>query len=99
MSQGQDGAEMGEDEVADLEGVEVITTAVGDDGTVITDDLVAEVDRTGQVVATDERLEIDLPDGTVIVDETFSVADESGELVAIDEDTTVISPVEDAPEA
>jgi len=99
VSEGQDGAERSENEVVDLEGVEVITTAVADDGTVIIDDLVAEVDSAGHVVATDERVEIDLPDGTVIVDETFSVADESGELVAIDEDTTVISPVEDQPEA
>ncbi len=95
----QNGTEIGEDEVADLEGREVITTAVTDDGIVIIDDLVSEVDRTGHVVATDERIEIDLPDGTVIVDETFSVADESGELVAIDEDTTIISPVEDGSEA
>ena len=50
---------------------------------------------TGNVVATDELIEIDLPDGTVIIDETFSVADEDGELVAIDEDTTVLTPEDD----
>src|ERR1039458_3044656 len=46
-------------ERSDLEGVEVITTVVGEDGTVVIDDLVAEVDEEGHIVATDERLEID----------------------------------------
>ena len=79
-------------EQSDLEGVEVITAVIRDDGTVVIDDLVAEVDEEGHIVATDERLEIDKPDGTVIVDETFSIAGDDGELRAIDEETTVTEP-------
>jgi hypothetical protein len=79
-------------EQSDLESVEVITTVVGDDGTVVIDDLVVEVDQEGRVVATDERVEIDKSDGTVIVDETFSIADEDGQLRPIDEETTVTEP-------
>ena len=82
----------GDPEHSELEGVEVITTVVGDDGTVVIDDLVAEVDTEGNVVATDERIEIDRPDGTVIVDETFSIADGDGQLRTIDEETTVTEP-------
>jgi hypothetical protein len=87
-------AEVSDDhsEQSELEGVEVITTVVGEDGTVVIDDLVAEVDQQGHIVATDERLEIDKPDGTVIVDETFSIVDEDGELRTIDEETTVTEP-------
>lgn len=76
----------------DLESMEIITAAMQEDGTIVIDDLVAEVDPEGRVVATDERVEIDLPDGTVIVGETFSVADEDGDLVAIDEETTIFGP-------
>jgi hypothetical protein len=84
--------DLDEPEQRELEGVEVITTVVGEDGTVVIDDLVAEVDQQGHIVATDERLEIDKPDGTVIVDETFSIADEDGQLRTIDEETTVTEP-------
>jgi hypothetical protein len=82
----------GDAEQSELEGIEVITTVVGADGTVVIDDLVAEVDEGGHIVATDERVEIDKPDGTVIVDETFSIADEDGGLRPIDEQTTVTEP-------
>jgi len=82
----------GDSEESDLVGVEVITTVVSEDGTVVIDDLVAEVDEEGHIVATDERLEIDKPDGTVIVDETFSIAGDDGELRSIDEETTVTEP-------
>ena len=81
-----------ESEDSELEGVEVITMIVGEDGTVVIDDLVSQVDKAGHVVATDEELEIDKPDGTVIIDETFSIADEDGELRTIDEETTVTEP-------
>ncbi len=81
-----------ENEDSELEGVEVITMIVGEDGTVVIDDLVSQVDKAGHVVATDEELEIDKPDGTVIIDETFSIADEDGELRTIDEETTVTEP-------
>jgi alkyl sulfatase BDS1-like metallo-beta-lactamase superfamily hydrolase len=91
VSEGVDKAES-KAEQSDLEPVEVITTVVGDDGTVVIDDLVAEVDEKGNIVATDERVEIDKPDGTVIVDETFSIADEDGGLRTIDEETTVTEP-------
>jgi hypothetical protein len=85
-------AEVDDSEQSGLEGVEVITTVVGDDGTVVIDDLVAQIDEQGHVVATDERLEIDKPDGTVIVDETFSIAGDDGQLRSIDEETTVTEP-------
>jgi hypothetical protein len=77
---------------ATLETEEVVTVDVEDDGTVVVDDLVAEVDAQGNVIAADELTEVDLPDGTVIVDETFSVADDEGELTVIDEETEVVSP-------
>ena len=96
MSEDVDKTDAAESDVdaerSDLEGVEVITTVVGEDGTVVIDDLVAEVDEEGHIVATDERLEIDRPDGTVIVDETFSIAGDDGELRTIDEETTVTEP-------
>ena len=37
-----------------IEEVEVVTTAVGEDGTVVVDDLKALVDEDGNILATDE---------------------------------------------
>ena len=73
-----------------IEEVEVVTAAVGDDGTVVVDDLKALVDEDGNVLATDETIAVEGPDGTVVIDEVISVADEDGELVAIEEDIVVI---------
>ena len=70
--------------------VEVVSTAVGDDGTVVVDDLVALVDEDGNVLATDETIAVESPDGTIVVDEVIAVADDDGELVAIEEDVTVV---------
>ena len=63
------------DETDGIEEVEVITTAVGDDGTVVVDDLKALVDEDGNVLATDE---------------TIAVAGEDGELEVVEEDVLVI---------
>jgi hypothetical protein len=75
---------------ADIEEVEVVTTAVGDDGTVVVDDLKALVDDEGNVLATDETIAVEGPDGTVVVDEVLAVADDDGELVAVEEDVVVV---------
>jgi hypothetical protein len=74
----------------DIEEVEVITTAVGDDGTVVVDDLKALLDEDGNVLATDETIAVEGPDGTIVVDEVLSVVDDDGELVAIEEDVLVV---------
>jgi hypothetical protein len=78
----------------ELEEIEVITTVVGDDGTVVVDDLRAVVDGDGNVLATDETIAAEAPDGTIVVDEVISVADDDGELVPIEEDVAVIEPDE-----
>jgi hypothetical protein len=74
----------------ELEEVEVVTTAVGDDGTVVVDDLKAIVDEDGNVLATDETIAVEEPDGTIVVDEVIAVADDDGNLVAVEEDVVVV---------
>ena len=81
------------DDTADdtgIEEIEVVTTAVDEDGTVVVDDLKALVDEDGNILATDETIAVESPDGTVVIDEVISVADDDGELVAIEEDVVVI---------
>jgi hypothetical protein len=73
-----------------IEEVEVVTSAVGDDGTVVVDDLKALVDEDGNVLATDETIAAEGPDGTIVVDEVISVAGDGGELVAIEEDVVIV---------
>ena len=58
----------------------MVTTAVGDDGTVVVDDLKALVDEDGNVLATDETIAVEAPDGTIVIDEVIAVADDDGEL-------------------
>jgi len=76
----------------ELEEIEVITSVVGDDGTVVVDDLRAVVDADGNILATDETIAAEAPDGTIIIDEVISVADDDGDLVPIEEDVAVIEP-------
>jgi hypothetical protein len=78
------------DEHEDIEEVEVVTTAVDDDGTIVVDDLKALVDEEGNVLATDETIAVETPDGTIVVDEVIAVADDDGDLVAIEEDVVVV---------
>src|SRR3954452_24959194 len=73
-----------------IEEVEVVTTAVGDDGTVVVDDLKALVDEDGNILATDETIAVEAPDGTIVIDEVIAVADGDGELEVIEEDVVVI---------
>jgi hypothetical protein len=80
---------------AGIEEVEVVATAVDDDGTVVVDDLKALVDEDGNVLATDETIAVEGPDGTVVIDEVLAVADDDGELVAVEEDVTVIEEEEE----
>ena len=80
---------------AGIEEVEVVTTAVGDDGTVVVDDLKALVDEDGNVLATDETIAVEGPDGTVVVDEVLAVADDDGDLVAVEEDVVVVAEEEE----
>jgi hypothetical protein len=87
------------DEQDDLEEVEVVTTAVGDDGSVVVDELKALVDDDGNVLATDETIAVEEPDGTIVVDEVLAVADDDGELVAIEEDVVVVEAEEDESDA
>ncbi|HEY1280540.1 MAG TPA: hypothetical protein VGF22_12770 [Acidimicrobiales bacterium] len=75
------------DDTEELDLVETVTATVGDDGTVVVDDLVAVVDGEGAVLATDETIAVQAPDGRVVVDEVVSVADGRGSLVAVDEQT------------
>ena len=70
--------------------VEVVTTAIGDDGTIVVDDVKALVDGDGNVLATDETIAVETPDGTIMVDEVIAVADDDGNLVAIEEDVLVV---------
>ena len=58
----------------------MVTTAVGEDGTVVVDDLKALVDDDGNVLATDETIAVEAPDGTIVIDEVIAVADDDGEL-------------------
>ena len=74
----------------EIDEVEVVTTAVGDDGTVVVDDLKALVDADGNVLATDETIAAEGPDGTIVVDEVISVTGDDGKLHAVEEDITVI---------
>ena len=78
-----------QDESDELSVVETVTTAVGDDGTLIVDDLVAVVDDEGAVMATDETIAVETPDGTVVVDEVVSVADDDGNLVPVAEEASI----------
>jgi hypothetical protein len=78
------------DEIEDIEEVEVVTTAVGEDGTVVVDDLKALVDEDGNILATDETIAVEAPDGTIVIDEVIAVADEDGELEVVEEDVVVI---------
>jgi hypothetical protein len=73
----------------------VVTTAVGDDGTVVVDDLKALVDEDGNVLATDETIAVEGPDGSVVVDEVLAVADDDGDLVAVEEDVVVVAEEEE----
>ena len=73
-----------------IEEVEVVTSAVGDDGTVVVDDLKALVDEDGNVLATDETIAVEGPDGTIVIDEVLSVADDDGDLVAVEEDVVIV---------
>ncbi|HXW80222.1 MAG TPA: hypothetical protein VEJ84_12030 [Acidimicrobiales bacterium] len=72
------------------ETIEVVTETVDEHGDVIVDDLVAEVDSEGRVVATDETTLIRTAEGDVVVDETFAVAGEDGALHTVAEDLTVL---------
>jgi hypothetical protein len=72
------------------EAIEVVIETVSEDGDVIVDDLVAEFDSEGHVIAIDEKTVIQMADGDVVVDETFSVAGEDGTIHAITEDVTVV---------
>jgi hypothetical protein len=75
------------DEISEIE---VVTTAVGEDGTVVVDDLKALVDDDGNVLATDETIALETPDGTIVVDEIIAVADDDGTLVPVEEDVLVV---------
>jgi hypothetical protein len=75
--------------------VEVVTTAVGDDGTVVVDDLKALVDDDGNVLATDETIAVEGPDGTIVIDEVIAVADDDGDLVPVEEDVVVVDGEDD----
>jgi hypothetical protein len=80
----------------DIEVVEVVTNAVGDDGSIVVDDLKAVVDADGNVIATEETIAVEGPDGTVVVDEVISVAGADGELVAVEEDVAILEGEEPA---
>jgi hypothetical protein len=81
---------------AEVAVIETVTTAVGDDGTVLVDDLVAVVDPDGAVVATDETIAVETADGIVVVDEVVSVADEKGNLVPVAEEAEIDAPNDSA---
>lgn len=70
--------------------IEVVTEGVDEYGDIVVDDLVAEVDDEGHVVATDEMTVLQTTEGDIVVDETFSVAGEDGTLHAVTEDITVL---------
>ena len=81
----------GEDEP---EVIEVVTEGVDQEGNVIVDDLVAEVDSEGHILATDETTLIQTAEGDVVVDDTFSVAGEDWTLHVVSEDLTVVEAAE-----
>jgi hypothetical protein len=83
------GEEPSEDE-DELETIEVVTEATDEDGDVVVDDLIVEVDGGGHVVATDETTIVRTREGDVLVDETFSVAGDDGTLHVVEEDMTVV---------
>jgi len=92
---GSKGTGVSEERDDEINEVEVVTTAVGDDGTVVVDDLKALVDDEGNVLATDETIAVEGPDGTIVVDEVIAVADDDGELVAVEEDVVVVEGEDD----
>jgi hypothetical protein len=85
------------DDVGGLEVVDEVTAEVGDDGTLVVDEVVTAVDRDGVVVAADETMTITTPDGTVLVDEVVSVANEDGRLVRVAEEVEIDAPSEGGP--
>ncbi len=78
--EGEDGPEV----------IEVVTESVDEQGDVIVDDLVAEVDGEGHILATDETTLLRTTEGDVVVDETFSLAGNDGALHTVSEDLTVL---------
>ena len=70
--------------------IEVVAESVNEHGDVVVDDLVAEIDNEGHVLATDEKTVLRTVEGDVVVDETFSVVGADGMLHAITEDITVV---------
>ena len=84
------------DDADEVAVIETVTTTVGDDGTVLVDDLVAVVDPEGAVVATDEMIAVEMADGLVVGDEVVSVADEKGNLVPVAEEAEINVPSDGA---
>jgi hypothetical protein len=84
MSDSKDPTEPVEDKDGP-EVIEVVAESVNEHGDVIVDDLVAEIDSEGHVVATDEKTVLRTVEGDVVVDETFSVVGADGTLHAITE--------------
>ena len=78
------------DDDGDHQFVEMLSGGVDKDGNLVVDDVVAEVDSVGRVVATDETIVVETPEGRTVVDETFSVSDDDGDLHPIDEDVTLL---------
>jgi hypothetical protein len=90
MSDAEEANGHADDDEGDHQFVEVVSGGVDKDGNVVVDEVVAEVDSEGRVVATDETIVVKTPEGDIVVDETFSVADDEGELQPIEEDVTVL---------
>ena len=80
-----------------IQEVEVVTSAVSDDGTVIVDDLKALIDSDGNVLATEETVAVEAPDGTIMIDDVISITDDNGNLVEVEEEIVIIETENDAP--
>jgi hypothetical protein len=90
MSGAEEANQHADDGEGDHQFIEVVSGGVDRDGNIVVDEVVAEVDSEGRVIATDETIAVKTPEGDIVVDETFSVADEEGELRPIEEDLTVL---------
>jgi hypothetical protein len=73
------------DEAADLTVVEAEGSTEGENGEIVSEDVVAILDAEGHVVAVDDVVTVVEPDGSMAFDETVSVVDDDGELVTVEE--------------
>ena len=79
-----------QDETPEYDVVEGGATAITEDGTVVSEDVIAILDEEGNPALVDDLVTIEAPDGSAAFDEVISIADEEGNLVPVDETVGVM---------